>query len=357
MTHEKLAKGRDISVDTLRGLAIIFMVAGHVIGGTSASGMLVDDDSPWRYGYALFSDLRMPLFTALSGFVYGLRPLRDIDQYGRFVRGKMRRLMVPLVSVGTIFVILQSLTPGTNAEGGVEDGWKLYVYGLGHFWFLQAILLIFLLAGMLDALGVLRTPWRVVLAIALASALFLAVQVPDEWDFFSLTGALRLLPFFLLGYGVSRYWDRGSVRWGMLAVAVLLICLRAADVAGAIALNPALSDVLSLGLGVSGISALFMFRDTLSWAPLARLGYFSFAIYLFHVFGTAPTRMALARVGVESEPVVFVACLVAGLALPILFEMTFGRVRWISWAFLGQRAYHGIPAPRDAVLESRANPS
>lgn len=333
---------RDISIDTLRGLAIILMVAGHVIGSTGADGMEVAADSPWRHYYDLFADLRMPLFTALSGFVYALRPLRDPAGYRRFAWGKTRRLIVPLVTVGTLFVVMQTVAL-RDAGSGASDVWRLYVYGSGHFWFLQAIFLIFLLVGVLDAFGVLRSPARVGVAIGLSAAVYIVVRIPAEWDIFSISGAIRLLPFFLLGYGIHLYWRGVTARWVLLGLTAVLFVAKAGAVFDVYSLERPVSAALSVALGLAGISTLLLFRGALAWGPLARLGYFSFAIYLLHVFGTAPTRMALQRFGVESDIAVFVICLVAGLALPVIFEITSGRIRWISWTFLGQRPYRGVP--------------
>ena len=91
---------KDQSIETLRGLAIILMVAGHVIGNTSAHGMRVEDDSVFRHIYFSLKFLRMPLFTVISGYVYALRPL-NTTMIGRFIKGKARRILVPMVAVGT----------------------------------------------------------------------------------------------------------------------------------------------------------------------------------------------------------------------------------------------------------------
>ena len=42
-------KKKDLSIDTLRGIAVIFMVAGHVVGAEADDGMQAPDDSPWRF--------------------------------------------------------------------------------------------------------------------------------------------------------------------------------------------------------------------------------------------------------------------------------------------------------------------
>ena len=66
---------KDPNIETLRGLAILLVVAGHVIGIDATGGMKVADDSLWRYLYASLQYVRMPLFTAISGWVYALHPV------------------------------------------------------------------------------------------------------------------------------------------------------------------------------------------------------------------------------------------------------------------------------------------
>lgn len=345
---------RDLAIDSLRGIAIVLMVAGHVIGSSSAAGMQVSDDSAWRSFSLLLEDVRMPLFTALSGLVYGLRPLRDVSRYPRLVTGKVRRLMVPLASVGIVFLVMQSVVPGTNAASELRDVWKLFVYGTDHFWFLQAIFLIFLLVCFCDAIGLLARPRFVLVAIIVSALVSVLVVVPDPWAVFSINGAIRLLPFFLLGYLFTAHADAVRLMprtWVLLlGAAVVLFAVRAVDVLARWDLPRIPGTALGVVLGLVAISLLLHFRDTFGWAPIARLGYFSYAIYLLHVFGTAPARIVLLRFGLDIDPLIFATALIAGLALPVLFEISFGRVSWISWLFLGQRPF-GVarPQPRPAA--------
>jgi peptidoglycan/LPS O-acetylase OafA/YrhL len=70
-----LSRQKDSAIQSLRGLAVILMVCGHVIGSTRANGMQVADRSAWRLFYLALKDLRMPIFTVISGFVYAMRPI------------------------------------------------------------------------------------------------------------------------------------------------------------------------------------------------------------------------------------------------------------------------------------------
>ncbi|WPU97154.1 acyltransferase family protein [Mucilaginibacter sabulilitoris] len=96
-------------METLRGLAIILMVLGHVIGGTSRDGLQVADDSIWRFSYYALQYIRMPLFTVISGFVYAYKPVSRFTTNSKFIAGKINRLLIPLVVVATLFYLLQYL--------------------------------------------------------------------------------------------------------------------------------------------------------------------------------------------------------------------------------------------------------
>ncbi len=91
------------------------------------------------------------------------------------------------------------------------------------------------------------------------------------------------------------------------------------------------------------------FREPLKSVFLARLGCYADTIYLLHVFGAAGMRILLSKLGIEEPVVVFVACMFAALGLPIVFEQRLGGVRWISWAFLGQKPRAARRPTADAI--------
>jgi len=318
------------------------MVAGHVVGSTSSQGLAVDEDSAWRYGYRILEDLRMPLFSVLSGFVYAYRPITQSARYVSFVKGKARRLLVPLITVGAAFTIVQTLTPAANSKGQLSDVWKVYVFGYGHFWFLQSIFLVFLVVGLLNSLKLLSTIRTWIVALSASSALYILVIIPNDLDFFSVSGALRLLPFFILGYGLHVFTTRIQLVPILIGLFVPLFIFRLLTIYEIFEIDVAPERALRLAVGLCITSILVLCRRRLAFVPLARIGYFAFGIYLLHVFGSASTRIAMSKIGFENDGVIFVACLVVALALPVAFEVTLGRISWVSWTFLGQKPYRSM---------------
>jgi glucan biosynthesis protein C len=329
--------GKDLKIETIRGLALFLMVAGHVIGYTSTRGMEVADDSVLRYLYNSLIDVRMPLFTAISGFVYALRPVSRGSSLSRFCLGKIRRMIVPLFVVSTLFFISQAMLPGTNNAPSWSEMPSIYVSSYAHFWFLQAIFCIFVLVSLLEKTGCLNSPGKLLAAFAIAAAASLNSESFPE--FFSISSAAKLLPSFLLGVALCRFPKQFINTPNVTVIGALLVAVIVTDQAelwAAISLNELEITVVGTVLGLAAIYMLIARR--FFFAPLAWLGYYSFEIYLFHVFGTAGTRIALNKLSIDNAWITFIASMLAGMLLPVLLKKMVERYNLFNLAFFGAYA-------------------
>lgn len=330
------SKRKELSIETLRGFAIIFMVAGHVIGGSSDNGMRVADDSGWRYFYFTFEYLRMPLFTVISGYVYSLWPIGN-SRILSFLKGKGRRILLPLVSVGTIHFLIQHFVPGTNAKYPLSDLWRIYIFPYEHFWFLQSIFLIFVLIAVLDHFKLIVT-FRKWLIVFLIAALIRTFILPFPGNFFSINGFLNLLPFFLLGCGIKRFENIFSGKETIklsLIVFVISVFLQQFTWFSNIKLNFFEFNLLSICVACPGIIVLFYIRKDIT--IISKIGYYAFGIYLFHVFGAAGSRIFLGRFGIDYHLTIFTSGLILGLGVPIIIELILEKSTIMRRLFLGLR--------------------
>ncbi|PWC39992.1 acyltransferase, partial [Azospirillum sp. TSO35-2] len=174
----------------LRGLACILLVAYHVVG-IPGSGMQVGADSIYRYATDSFELIRMPLFTFISGLVYALNPARA-DRLDSFFVKKLRRLGFPFLVVSAIFYLLQTNAPGAHGTDAPESMWRIYVFPYAHFWYLQALFLIFTVVALLDVAHAMDRPAGFLLALAVAMAACLTVDLDS--NILSVNQACYLLP-------------------------------------------------------------------------------------------------------------------------------------------------------------------
>jgi glucan biosynthesis protein C len=327
------SKKKDLSIETLRGIAIIFMVAGHIIGGNE-SGMKLADHSGWRYFYFTFEYLRMPLFTVISGYVYSMRPVGE-SKYFDFLKGKARRVLLPYIFVGTLSFVIQALVPGTNTKLPLSFIWNIFIFPYAHFWFLMSIFLIFVLVGILDSTKKMLTfnNW---LIIFLTAAVIRFLVPKFEHDVFSINGFFNLLPFFLLGCGIQRFPEiftgRPVIRTA-LGVFIITILMQQYTWFAGIKLNIYEFRVLSLFVACSGITLFFFIRKNID--IISKIGYYAFGIYLFHVLGTAGSRIILLKLGLDQHFFVFTMGLLFGLGIPILIELLFEKSKILRRLFFG----------------------
>ena len=314
-------------IETLRGFACVLLVLYHVIGADPAGGLQVTD-GPIRWLNDTLAYLRMPLFTFLSGLVYGLRPFTGDS--GRFLRGKVRRLLLPMLVVGTLFAALRDLVPGTHAEA--YNWWYLHLEPVAHFWFVESLFWVFLVVWLLELAHIMDTPVGMIGVCVAAGGVY--VWAPKGWYMFSIEGSFYLLPYFMAGLAVTRLNLQPWLRRPVVLMALCLLAWFAATNLSALSFGISRRTfwVLVMGLVLCALCLV----PAWEWSWLARIGTASYAIYLFHVFFTAATRIVLNRVGVDLLPMHLTLGLLAGISGPMLVNQLASRHRWSAMFLLGK---------------------
>lgn len=308
-----------------------------MLGETHATGMgLPDGHSGWRYFYYTFEYLRMPLFAAISGFVYCKRPAGDSDIM-IFYKGKARRILLPLIFVGTLHFLVQYLVPGTNSKPYLSDFWKIFLTAYEHFYYLQSTFLIFIFIGIIDQLKLMLSlrNWLIIFLLAAMARNLIPEFYPN---IFSINGFFSLIPFFILGCGINRFPDLFTLKAFIKPVGILFILAILFQqyiwFSGFILSHMEIAT-LSIFVGISGIIILFYIRKDISL--MSRIGYYSFGIYLFHVFGTAGSRILMSKFGIGNNAVIFSIGLLFGILIPIFIELNLEKFKITRRLFLGLR--------------------
>jgi peptidoglycan/LPS O-acetylase OafA/YrhL len=328
---------KDRSIETLRGLACILIVAYHAIPVADAAEGL------FNYGYLghCFRLIRLPLFTAISGYVYAMHALAPGD-FGRFMGGKARRVLLPWVSVTLLTLALRAALQkgsGLSLQDALESLWR----PIEHLWFLPAIFWVFLATALLELGRCLATfrGWLTTCAVAWVGATFLLGSV----TVLGLTGFFQLLPFFLFGLGLYRFSAPlcSPVAVRVYAVtAVVGLTIHQMMWFGRVRLDSTGYNLLVLFTVYGTQGLLFRFRRDVR--GLAAIGPWSFAIYLFHPISISIATRVAAAARVDNIHAVFALKIALGLALPVLLALAVRRIAPLNLLLLGERGRKPGPA-------------
>ncbi len=334
---------RNRQFDTLRGFACVLLVFYHVVGNTPSSGLRIDEGALRWFNDAL-AYLRMPLFTVLSGLVYGFRPISGNGQ--KFLLSKARRLLVPMLVVGTTFALLQETVPGTNTAA--QNWSQLHLKPVAHFWFVESLFWVFIGVWLLEYFNCIHQTLKFLMVYVCAIFLYLFVA-GTPW--LSIEGSIYLLPFFLAGVALTRFSWRERLSQPWLQAIFLSTALLAVILTGWPTTHVKLRTLWGLLAGLTFCGFLISLR--LSWQWLAGIGRYSYAIYLFHVFFTAAARIALNKAGVTAIPAHVAFGLLFGLGMPVLVDILASHNRWSALLLLGKslkvRAPHKPLPPKDGA--------
>lgn len=323
---------KDHAIESLRGIAIILVVGLHITN----DGSIAAAQGTYDYLAYTFQNIRIPLFTVISGYLYGLRPVAR-GWYQGFIKGKCRRILVPLFVVITLQFSAKSFLPGVNEPVSIGDIWAAYIYPYEHFWFLQAIFVIFVVVGFLDYFCYIKSivGWLFFLFVSIIWFLVypkLGLDIP--W--FSIGTTSYIFPYFLLGYGIARHSDyilrNQLVKFWLVIFLILLFWQQALWFFD----NASFASKRSLfGLMVSIFGCLVLFHFRRPVLGLSSIGSYAFTIYLYQGFGTSIGRR-IADYCPDFGPH-FYFFLVLGVALlfGVLVEVVFSRVPMLKTLMLG----------------------
>ena len=326
-------RASDQGIEALRGVAILLVVLFH------AERFLPDDGFKT---IQLFNDLmvpiRMPLFGAIAGFVYGMRPL-ERTYLPQFVRGKARRLLLPIISLGLMTWVLKMSPPFFEFPDRFTGAWRVFVYPSGHLWFPEALFFVFMLIALLERRKWLQTAlvWNTI--TALGSLSFFLLQKPLDILHgvpFSIGGAAYLFPFFLVGLGLQRFPEMlatNRTRWIAATVTTAALGLLVLTLLNVVSIPHQRTSPLAFLIGVSAV--VFAIQQRRPVRRLTAIGTFSYSIYLFHFFVIDFLDVNLAGAISRHTVAGFVIGVSAGVLIPIVIQLALVRFRIPRLLFLG----------------------
>lgn len=287
-----------LAIDTVRGAALLLVVLYHVIGSSPEGGLRIAAPNPLRSFSDALVYVHMPIFMAISGMVFAMKPVSFHD-FGGFLLGKLGRLAIP-GAVAIIFFVTGTKLVATIFQP-VTPLWHLAIYPYAHFWFLHALLVILFVAGLVSAVSVSGAGWFL-LCLGLICDLA-GFRLGSR--ILAVNHAIALLPCFATGMLIWQYRVTICAHRGHAALAALVF------------LTAGIASGLHQPLIPLAACLAIVIVPHCGW--LAWMAAPSFVIYLYHPLATSAIRRLLAMAGIENTALHLVAGTTAGVGLPVLF--------------------------------------
>ncbi len=262
---------RFVWIDIARAICIVLVVIGHYI----------PESAPRWYGEmrSVIYSFHMPLFMFASGFVY-IATKRE-NGYGHFLWRKVKRLMIPYLTVSILVITIKLCTQGRMFVENPVTSWSyikvFYSPEAGYFlWFIWALWWMFVIIPFFKTSRVRLCLFIVALLLPIASPYFPEVLCLKEFS--------KMFQYFVAG--VIVYDWKQSLMWCRrvpFIVVLIAFCFIEAmpywDIGN--------SSLLTAGIGIAFILK-FSYKienkvKTSSWGiGIMTISSASYIIYLLH---------------------------------------------------------------------------
>lgn len=341
MTDQKSPVNSRVAwLDSLRGLAIIVVVLGHINLGLMQAGLTQASPQVFKAMHNVLYLVHMPLFA----FLFGLNiPVAwEKRQSWSYVRSRL----VLFFYLYLVWTLIQGTFEvlGSRFSNGDTSWLDLVniIQPLAHLWYLPWMMIIYL------SLLILK-PWRSLQRALGGLLVFLALS----W----LTWGINLDEFYGRGVAIFIFAFAGSLIgtsglriletmpvYLLLALALLtsglFVCLSLSGQALTLPTLEALtisnqSKLLGMIASWSGV-LLCLFWGSLIYRGvqlnrLERVGHYSLHIYLMHLLITPTFRIFLVKLGIQDPWFIMLVSLAGGVGIPLLVSKYF-RVQ-LGWLF------------------------
>ncbi len=331
---EKLAGGgtscRIKYIDSLKGFAIICVVLGHIALGYTGAASYPGNLSFWHTIENIIYSFHMPLFFAISGFVYYKAYFKSDG------KTKYRKLFIQvlnLVAIYIVFVIGFTLikipfNSFANEKSGLDDILWMWLNPVGVYWYLYVLVELYLLFAVPKAS---KMPAWLTLLVCLAFAIAgCYISAP-----FALSNLMYYAFFFAAGFvsarGVRILSCLPAALSGLFTAAILSIVFWDA--------NELLKDIKYVNIAVSAglvlaLWYLFEHLDVLGSNRLLQyLGKHSLEIYVTHSIVVTAGRTILGKIGLDGQYLCLIINLLLGIGAPLIFSAVIRKLKLFDILF------------------------
>lgn len=346
-----MSKSREIHFDVIKGLAIVFVVMGHIL-------TMCIRDIDRMFLFKVIGEIHMPLFFFISGYFTFKMSVSDGKLVKPNVLVRFKQLMVPFFIVSTLWIYY---FPYSQLQSPLDSTWHGLYFNIwkNGYWFTLCLFeLILIYSFILPILNRCKL-WSGIVVNLLIWLLLGALTLFIRPDFMSQLLGIELIfqfyPIFLVGIYAHKYkrqYYQFISKNIVITVSIISFALLLYYVCYFWEFQSVPSDVtyfarvlIHLTLAIIAIDVVKHWCENQGHSRcvklLSFLGQESLAIYLLHYFFLFPMgwmRQPLIDMGLGFTPAILVALIAALAVIAMALGVTYviKRSDLLAWLLIGK---------------------
>lgn len=325
---------REKWIDSVKGIAIILVVVGHVIGGYTGDNFFYSINNFLKYFMWTIYTFHMPLFFMISGVVYEKYEVISCNNdYLRIAKKKSLNLLIPYFIFSTLQIIVKLPLQGKiDSQVSVSNIWLLPIKPIDQFWFIYSLFFIFLIIGLVRLF---KLNPKVVIITLFIGTLFFKTTITDNVLLSNLKSIIVGSFYFYIGVLLQKRNNHISKRYS--SIVYLFIFMITNILYNNLALMSELKSLFLVVMAMCGslfVISLCKANNRAGEVNILQIvGKHSFEIYIIHVLLCAVIRRVLIIIGIKSVIIHFVLGIGLSIIIPIIISKFMSRFKCIDFIF------------------------
>lgn len=312
---------RELWVDYAKAFACILVVLGHLLQGLNKAN-IEWNNLLYKYIDNFIYIFHMPLFMCLSGYLYKRYTIiNSKKEYIQFVKKKLINLGIPYIVFYLVYVLINMIfANNVNSKKGINDILNIFTNPIPPFWFLYALLFIFLITPILEK--IFKQNKKIIMGIAIVLHI---TNIYVKTNIYVIDIVSQYLVYFYFGAilidGIKESYKNRNVV--ISTIFFVLLGLIYCYILQNKIIENSIIVLFKFLLAILGIIInVRIFKNSVEtikkYKVINTISKYTFPIYLMHTIFSAGIRIVLLKIGINNFYIQFIFGFIFGIICPII---------------------------------------
>lgn len=312
---------RELWVDYAKAFACILVVLGHLLQGLNKAN-IEWNNILYKYIDNFIYIFHMPLFMCLSGYLYKRYTIiNSKKEYIQFVKKKLINLGIPYIVFYLVYVLINMIFANSvNSKKGINDILNIFTKPIPPFWFLYALLFIFLITPILEK--IFKQNKKIIMGIAIVLHI---TNIYIKTNIYVIDIVSQYLVYFYFGAILIDRIKESYKNKNVLinAIFFVLLGLTYCYILQNKIIENSIIAIFKFSLAIWGIVInVRIFKNSVEtikkYKVINKISKYTFPIYLMHTIFSAGIRIVLLKIGINNFYIQFIFGFIFGIICPII---------------------------------------